>query len=493
MALFYGFRGIESIAIGFYELVSSDDHLAEMQHPQDNGLILLSMRIRLLALMALLAFPLGAVEQFTLVEAVRRAVARNPGLQAADAQVERARRERSEVQASRFPRFEAGSSFTRGDSPVYAFGSLLDQRNFGQANFDIGTLNHPGYVTNFKSYLQVGVPLFTGFEIQSAQKMAELGLSQAESAATGARQDMRLGVLEAGLQTLQAQELRNMLDERIRASQEEIQSAERLRAKGLVLGSDFFAAQAVLSGLQAWRVQADKMAEAGRDSLAILVGLSPAGFQLRGTLRAGGPALPSENELRGMARQNRSDLRSARLQVQQSEVALFQEKSTILPRVDAMAQAETNTENFSSNPSSRLLMVRARWALGDPAYTARRKKAAAAFRAGRQQQEALEEKVQIEILQALRRYEGARDALPLLEGTAEQARKSLDLFRPLYREGRQSILDVLRAEEALARAESLRLETLAQLHIQRAKTLAAAGILDEGALGALSAALEKPR
>jgi outer membrane protein TolC len=105
----------------------------------------------------------------------------------------------------------------------------------------------------------------------------------------------------------------------------------------------------------------------------------------------------------------------------------------------------------------------------------------------------LEERVRLEILQSLRRYEGISDALPSLKRTVELAGKSLDLFRPLYREGRQSILDLLRAEEALARAESLQLEALAQRHLQRARTLAAAGVLDEDALAALSAALEKPQ
>lgn len=432
-----------------------------------------------------------AAEQLTLAEAARRAVARHPGLRAADALVDQARRARSEASATRYPRLDAGSAYTRGDGPVYAFASLLDQRNFTAANFDIGTLNHPGYVTNFKSYLRAGIPIFAGYEIQSWEKMAGLGLGQAETMAAGARQDVRLAVLDAGIQTLQARALVDRLDERIRASQEEIESAQRLRAKGLVLGSDYFAAEAVLSGLKAWRVQAGKMAEAGQESLGVLLGADPAGFELVGSLRAGGPGLPSLADLNGLARVNRADVRTSTLEAEQAEVSAFKEKSTFLPRVDAMAQAETNTEDFSSNPSNRLVMVQAQWALGDPSYIARRKKADDASRAVRQRQAAIEERARIDILQSLRRFEGAREALPLLAETVENAKQSLDLFRPLYREGRQSILDVLRAEEALVRAESLRLETLAQFHLQRARTLAAAGILDEGALGALSAALEK--
>jgi outer membrane protein TolC len=437
------------------------------------------------------AVSVQSAERLTLAEVARRAVARNPGLRAADALVDQARRARSEASATHYPRLDAGSAFTRGDGPVYAFASLLDQRNFTAANFDIGTLNHPGYVTNIKSYLRAGIPIFAGYEIQSWEKMARLGLGQAESMAAGARQDVRLAVLDAGIQTLQARALGDQLDDRIRSSSEEIENAQKLRAKGLVLGSDFFAATAVLSALKAWRVQVGKMAEAGQDSLGVLLGADPAGFELVGHLRAGGPTLPSLADLKGLARANRADVRASALEAEQAEVSAFKEKSTFLPRVDAMAQAETNTEDFSSNPSNRLVMVQAQWALGDPAYLARRKKADDASRAVRQRQAAIEERAQIEILQSLRRYEGARDALPLLADTVENAKQSLGLFRPLYREGRQSILDVLRAEEGLARAESARLEAVAQLHLQRARTLAAAGLLDEGTIGALSGAVEK--
>lgn len=444
-----------------------------------------------LLLIGLLSFPLGAVERITLAEAARRAVERSPTLRAAKAQVDESRRVRSEVSATNYPRLDAGSAFTRGDGPVYAFASLLDQRSFTAANFDVGTLNHPGYVNNIKSYLRAGIPIFAGYEIQSYEKMAGLGVTQAERMLAGETQSVRLAVLEAAIQTLQAQALGDILAARIRASNEEIQNAQKLRAKGLVLGSDYFAAEALLSGLKAWRVQTDKMAEGGQESLAVLLGLDPLAFELAGTLRGGGPAIPPLNDLIGLSRVNRADVQASALAADRADVAVFKEKSAILPRIDAMAQAETNTEDFSSNPSNRLVMLRAEWALGDPGYGARRKKAEDVSRGERQRQAATEERARIEIIQSLRRYEGAMDALPLLEETVGKAQQSLDLFRPLYREGRQSILDVLRAEESLSRAESRRLDALAQLHLQRARTLAAAGILDEGVLGALSMAVEK--
>lgn len=431
----------------------------------------------------------AAAEPRSLADIARQALERSPALRAAQSSVDQSRRGRSEARAHAYPRLEAGTAFTRGDGPVYAFASLLDQRDFGPGNFDIATLNRPGYLSNFKSYVRAGVPLFTGFELTAVRRAAGLAVTQSEAQARGVRQEIRRRVLEAGLAALQGRALARVLSERIDASEKEVASAQRLRSRGLVLGSDYFAAEAVLSGLRAWRVQADKMAQAAEESLGVLLG-DNAPAPVRGSLRAGGPGLPSTETLLAHARDHRADLAAARLDAEMARVMVDKERSSLFPTVDAMAEAQTNTEDFSSNPFQRLLMLRAQWAIGDPTYGARRGKVQAGARAAEERRDALDEQARVEILQAVRAHEGARDALGYLDATVEQATRSLDAFRPLYQEGRQSILEVLRAEDALARAQAARLDALNQLHLTRVRALAAAGALDEGAITALSASLE---
>jgi len=65
--------------------------------------------------------------------------------------------------------------------------------------------------------------------------------------------------------------------------------------------------------------------------------------------------------------------------------------------------------------------------------------------------------------------------------------------RPLYREGRQSVLDVLRAEEAVARLEEARLEALYRQRAEWASLRAAQGRFDADAVAALDAGLEASR
>ncbi|MBK9694145.1 MAG: TolC family protein [Elusimicrobia bacterium] len=445
---------------------------------------------RALGSLVLLAAAATAAEPRSLADIAREAVERAPALRAAQSAIDMARRARSEARAQAYPRLDAGSAFTRGDGPVYAFASLLDQRDFGPGNFAIGTLNRPGYVSNIKSFLRAGMPLFTGFEMQTARRLAGLAVTQAEVQARGVRDEIRRRVLEAGLAALHGRALAAALADRIKASEEEVAGAQRLRARGLVLGSDYFAAEAVLSGLKAGRVQAEKMAQGAEESLGILLGHN-APAPVRGTLRSSGPALPTAERLWGHARDHRADLAAARLDAEMAGKSVDRARASLFPTLDAMAEAQTNTADFSSNPSQRLLMLRAQWALGDPSAAARRAKARFGAEAAEERRAALEEQARVEILQSVRAHEGAGEALPLLDATVDHAARSLEAFRPLYREGRQSLLDVLRAEEALARAHSARLETLAQWHLNRVRALAAAGALDEGALTALSDSLEK--
>ncbi|MDE2290642.1 MAG: hypothetical protein KGL53_01060, partial [Elusimicrobia bacterium] len=83
--------------------------------------------------------------------------------------------------------------------------------------------------------------------------------------------------------------------------------------------------------------------------------------------------------------------------------------------------------------------------------------------------------------------------LPEAVTAREHAAKSLELFRPLYRQGRQSVLEVLRAEDALAQSQLAVIDILERLDEGWAGLTAAAGGLDEASLVELRRSLEEKR
>lgn len=441
-------------------------------------------------LAAMFIQPCGALLGQDLSSVVEKVTARNPGLSGARARIEGAESEFREARSLRYPRFAVRSSYMRGDNPVYAFGSLLEQKKFGAQNFQIDSLNNPDYLTNIKNSFDLGVPLFAGFEAVSGEKIRKLGAAQAREQLGAAEQSVRLQALDGYLSVLFSRRVVEILDKRIESSAKEIEAARKLNARGVVLGSDFYAAQAILSALRARGAQTRKEAEAAEKRLAILMGEPPNLLTLSGSLASAIYPLEEEEILIARGLSARREAKEADLDVAMADAGAKQAKRSFLPRIEAFASVETNTEDFQSNPTNRTVGIRSHFPLGDPSYFPRKEKANAGARAARSRKEQVEESIRLEISEAIGRHDGARASLPLAQEAARQAEKSLELFLPLYREGRQSILDVLHAEEGLAQAEAALSENLYQIHSSYARILFSTGKLTLSAIREIQDRLE---
>jgi outer membrane protein len=431
---------------------------------------------------------LADAEAESLPELVNRIVAANPAVESSRARVREAEAGRKEVNAHRIPMLEARGSVTRGDNPVYVFGSLLEQGRFGPQNFAISSLNNPDYLTNYKGALMLGVPVFTAFELSNQGKIAEFGRQQAEFGTESTTQQLRLNSTVSYLQAVLGKQLTSMLDERIMSGSKEIDNADRLRERGLVLGSDFYVAQSIGEGLKGWKIQTQNEQSQAEKRLAILAGSPVEIPDARFTDKA--YSVGTSKELTDTALRDRPELRAARLGTESARTAQSQARSSLLPRADAFASLESNTNDFTSAPSNRMIGLRVNVPMGDPAYGPRRARAEAGVDAQQRQLQALEQSVQMDVAEALQNYQSALDGLNAARVTRDRAAKALELFRPLYRSGRQSVMEVLRAEEGLARAEANYQQSLFNLHTSWARLQWAIGHLDGSAISEIASHLE---
>jgi len=166
---------------------------------------------------------------------------------------------------------------------------------------------------------------------------------------------------------------------------------------------------------------------------------------------------------------------------------------SLLPSVDAFAAVDAAADGFNSGAAGRLVGVRASLPFGDPAYLSRRDRAKADEDAVAAARAGLEDAARSEVLSRAAGLRGLASVLPDLNESLARARDSLEEVRPLYREGRQSVLEVLRAEEAVARLEDSRLDAVYRLRSDWAALRAAQGLLDDGAVTELARSLEEPR
>ncbi|MDO8944527.1 MAG: TolC family protein, partial [Desulfobacterales bacterium] len=172
-----------------------------------------------------------------------------------------------------------------------------------------------------------------------------------------------------------------------------------------------------------------------------------------------------------------------------SEISAEQQKNSVLPAVEAFGTGEENSESLSDFRDNRLLGVRFTLPLGDPAYFARRETSRAEASMARSRLDEARRQASIELADAINNYRAARVSLPVAKETLEKAGKSLELFRPLYRQGRQSVLEVLRAQASVLQAEAAYQETLYKLNLFHAQALLASETLDAAAVKDMSAKL----
>lgn len=422
---------------------------------------------------------------------VAAALARSPAAVEARARREQAAAASREAFWRRWPRVSAHGALARGDDPLYAFGALLQERRVSAADFNPDSLNRPGFRTTARAGLELGVPLFTGFELTRAQTLANLAVEEAAARGADAAQSVRLRAADAFLRYLKESALLAELDERVASAQAAVASAERLKKQGLVLGSDHQAALAILAGLKAWRARAAAEQAARRVELAVLIGVPVAAAD--GRLSAWNPPLEDDAALLSAALAARPDLRGADVRLRAAGVRLEGAAQSLLPSAEAFASVNAAAGGLKEGSASRLLGVRTSLTFGDPAYRSRRARAAADEAAAAAARSAAQDAAHGEVLSRAAGLRGLTAALPDMREALARARQALEEVRPLYREGRQSVLEVLRAEEAVARLEDARLEADCRVRADWAALRAAQGTLDDAAVTALARSLEEPR
>src|SRR6266567_9335163 len=103
-------------------------------------------------------FPLvvAAQERLTLAQAIQVALKQNPYIDAARAAVEEARAGAGLARAQYLPQINFTEDISRGNDPVYVFGTRLRQQRFTQADFGLDALNKPEPIGNFATRVSGG-------------------------------------------------------------------------------------------------------------------------------------------------------------------------------------------------------------------------------------------------------------------------------------------------------------------------------------------------
>jgi outer membrane protein TolC len=366
---------------------------------------------------------------------------------AADARVTQAR-------SAFFPRIDITQSIQRGNQPVYVFSTLLSQRRFAAANFDIERLNHPAPETNIRTAVGINQAVYDASTTHLATRGAELRRDLAALDRAGGAQDLALDAARAFVRVVQLEAAEHARAAAIAAAESDLERTRQRREAGLVTDADVLAMEVHLADVRQSHIATGGDLVIARIELAEALGLPlDQPVVLVKTTPPPAPLEPAALAREGLTA--RTERRQADLRLRLAENNRDLARAAFLPRVGVEASWEFNGSHWTEQRSGWL--VGATVALnifngfGDRARVTEARQAESRAAAEREQ---VERRIEVEIRAAVARVTAARARESAGRAALTQARESQRIIRDRYDVGLASVTDVLRAAEAVLDAEA---------------------------------------
>jgi outer membrane protein len=394
----------------------------------------------------------------TLQQAVTIALEKNPLRKAAIADTKVASAGVHAARSFLMPHLSFSETATRGDDPVYVFGSKLRQQRFTTADFALNKLNSPLPFGNFATRFAGTWNLFDSFAswhgINQAKQMNEAVGHQMD------RTDQKIvfGVVTSYYEVLLASKELEVAEQSAKTAQSITDGSQARFDSGLTVESDLLTAKVRMAARQQEVIRARNTLEVARAQLNTAMGMpldSP--FQTTELLSDRTLPEPVLGEVEKQALANRPDLKRITSEESAQRQSVSMAKSSFGPRVNAFAGWEMDNPTFVAGGGGN------NWVGGIEVQFDIFQ--GGAKRAELSRQRALEEKVvamkqaasdavRLEVRRAYYETDANRQQIEVARAAIAQAQESLRINQDRYDSGLTTITDLLGAEDAARRSQT---------------------------------------
>jgi outer membrane protein TolC len=414
-----------------------------------------------------------AQERLTLSRAVDAVLDANPDVAAARAGAQEAEQQIPQARARFLPRLDFTQSWQRGNQPVFVFGSLLAQRQFGEADFALRQLNYPDALANWRTALSFEQLLFDGGRTRAGVRAATFASAAAVAAGRQVRNDLGLAATRAYGQALRAAAERRAAESAVTSAVESLRTAEAQRDAGTGTEADALSMRVHLAQMRARAIDA---AGAERIAHADLNRLMSTPLDREWTLDEPGSVTLDANVGADQAASQRPEIEQAALRRDVSRAALQSARGALLPEIVVQGGYEWNDGNRGSAAGSWIAGATLRINLfSGGANIARMRQASSAVERSEAERARADAAVRLELLTAVEQLAAARARQEIGRAAVTQARESQRMIRDRYEAGIAPAADVIRAATAVLDAEALRIDALVDLIVGAAALRRAAG------------------
>lgn len=418
----------------------------------------------------------------TLQQAVHIAMEKNPLHKAAIADTKVASSDIGQARSFLMPRFGISESATRGNDPVYVFGSKLRQQRFTTADFALNELNTPRPFGNFATRFGASWNLFDSFASWHGLKRARQINEAAAHQLQRTDQEIVFRVVRAYYEVLLAVKQLEVVGESVKTAQAIADSSRNRFDSGLVVESDLLTAKVRLAERQQQLIQARNHLEMAKAELNSAMGAPiESSFQISDVLAERTLPIPVLQDLETQAIATRPDLRRVTSEESAQHQSVAIAKSSFGPRVNAIAGWEMDNPTFVAGGGGNNWMggIELQFDIFQ----------GGAKRAELSRQRALEEKaaamkqaatdgVRLEVRRAYFDVDASRQQVEVARTAIAQAQQSLRINQDRYESGVTTVTDLLGAEDNNRRSQTEYWEAVYRFQTSYAKLELASGTLN---------------
>jgi outer membrane protein TolC len=402
--------------------------------------------------------PASAQPPLSLAEAIARAKARNPDVGSASAAEREAAERVTQARGGYLPKVDVAESWQRGNHPVFAFSSLLAQRQFSGAGFALDALNHPAATDNFRTAFSVEQSLFdrtTSANVRAASIARDMAANERQLV----DQDLTSAVTDAFGGVLLAVATARSAAAAVESARADRELAGNRRDAGRVTDADVLQLDVYLARTLEQQVQARSDERIARARLNQLMGepLSTT-FSLDLTPPAIAIDITDSAGLEAEALKHRPEVALAMQQEQLAAATVAAAQAAFLPQVAAQGGWELNGADWNSRSSSwvagAVVRINLFHGLADKARLAEAREQATRRALERDKAETM---ARLDVQIAIARLEAARASEAVGRAAVDRARESRRIIRDRYESGLMDAAVLLRSADDVQQADALQI------------------------------------
>jgi outer membrane protein TolC len=407
--------------------------------------------MRILALLGCASLSLSA-QPLSLRDAVKIALEKHPSLEAAAARTRAAASRVQQSQTAYYPKLGYNEMVQGSNNPVFAFGTLLNQRRFSQSNFDVNYLNSPGYIANFQSQAGVEQLLYDFGASRQQTRSAQISRQLSEQDEK-ALQMQRIAAVARAYHAVQlTRESLAVAEAAVKSAEADLQRAEAVRAAGMATDADVLSINVHLAATKEQAIRRAYDLQVAEAALNDALGLP---LDTRNELAT--PLTPAT--VADAPAVERPEQRQALLQTELAESQRKSARLSLYPQLVARGVFEANRHKFVTDGGVNWFFgAGLKWNFDTGGAAQRRAEEAAhlaaAARAAKRQ---VDSAVQLHQRQASAALAAATERLAVAQAAVAQAEESLRIIKNRYDAGLTTVNELLRNETALMEARTRRL------------------------------------